>query len=114
VETLRTRLAETLAHLSDALRPLLETHPLPAEAPPVAARAVDRAALSDLVERWSRLLAESDAGTTEGLAREKELLHALFGGAAAFDGFASQVNAYDFEGALEALQRAAGAVGIEG
>jgi hypothetical protein len=103
-----------LADLSVALRPLLEMPAPLVEAPPVAASAVDRAALRDLVTRWSRLLSESDAGTTEGLAREKDLLHALFGGAEAFDGFASQVNGYDFEGALEALQRAAGAMGIEG
>jgi hypothetical protein len=66
------------------------------------------------VARWTRLLAENDAGSVDGLEQEGDLLHSLFGGAEAFAGFARRVNAYDFEGALEALRRAAGERGIEG
>ena len=65
-------------------------------------------------KRWARLLAECDAGTVDGLEREGDLLHALFGGAEAFAGFARQVKAYEFESALEALRRAAGEKGIGG
>ena len=41
-----------------------------------------------LVERWARLLAECDAGPSDGLEREGDELRALFGGAEAFAGFA--------------------------
>jgi two-component system sensor histidine kinase/response regulator len=116
VEALRTRLADALSRLSLALRPVLEAMaPSPeTAAPPSAASPADPAVLRPLVERWSRLLAECDAGTVDGLDREGDLLHALFGGAAAFAGFASQVKAYDFESALEALRRAASEKGIQG
>ena len=115
VEALRTRLAEALARLSSALRPVLEALAPPRGSPaPAAAPPADPAVLGPLVERWARLLAECDAGTIDDLEREGDLLHALFGGAEAFAGFARQVKAYDFESALEALRRAAGEKGIEG
>jgi two-component system sensor histidine kinase/response regulator len=116
VEALRTRLADALARLCSALGPVLEemTPPPETASPPSVAPRADLTVLGPLVERWSRLLAECDAGTVDGLEREGDLLHALFGGAAAFAGFASQVKAYDFESALEALRRAAGEKGIQG
>jgi hypothetical protein len=115
VEALRARLAEALDRLVTALRPVLDGDDRPAAAPPAGAAtpAADAATLKSLVERWSRLLAECDAGTIDGLEREGAPLHALFGDASAFAGFAKQVKGYDFEGALEALRRAAGAKGIE-
>ena len=86
----------------------------PAAPPPAAAApAADPIVLKDLVGRWARLLADSDAGTFVGVVREGGLLHALFG-AEALAGFARQVNAYDFDGALESLRRAAGEKGIGG
>jgi PAS domain S-box-containing protein len=121
LEALRGRLAEVLGRLSSALVPLLgvlapssETSPPSPPAPPAAPPTADLAVLKPLVARWARLLAESDADTVDGLEREGDLLHSLFGGAEAFAGFARRVNAYDFEGALEALRRAAGERGIEG
>ncbi len=116
VEALRTRLADALARLGSALRPVLEEMaPSPeAVSPPSVAPPADPAVLGPLVERWSRLLAECDAGAVDGLEREGDLLHALFGDAKAFAGFASQVRSYDFESALEALRRAAGEKGIGG
>ena len=116
VEALTTRLAEALARLSSALRPALEAMEPSPEASPSLAKAppADPAVLGPLVERWARLLEECDAGTVDRLEQEGDLLHALFGGAEAYAGFASRVKAYDFENALEALRRAAGEKGIEG
>jgi len=114
VEALRARLAEALGRLSSALRPLLGAADEGSAAPaPTAAPTADAATLKALVERWSRLLAECDAGTVDGLEREGRTLHALFGDASALAGFAKQVKGYDFEGALESLRRAAGAKGIQ-
>jgi two-component system sensor histidine kinase/response regulator len=116
VEASRTKLADALASLSAALRPLLDAFvPAPeAASRPAAAPAADASALRALSERWAKLLADCDAGTIDGLEREGDLLHALFGGADAFAGFAKQVKAYDFDGALDALRRAASAKGLEG
>jgi PAS domain S-box-containing protein len=113
VEALRARLAEALERLSSALRPLLGDDDDGGGGPASTATPADAATLRALVERWSRLLAECDAGTIDDLEREGGPLHALFGDAAAFAGFAKQVKGYDFDGALEALRRAAGAKGIE-
>jgi len=115
VEGLRARLAEAMTRLASALQPLL-----PPEVPPAQVRVADAAVPADpaaeqaLVERWARLLAECDARTIDDLEREGDPLHALFGDSLAFAGFARQVKAYDFEGALDALRRAAGAKGIGG
>jgi two-component system sensor histidine kinase/response regulator len=116
VETLRTQLAEALARLSSKLRPLLSNPaPPPAEAPArPAPPLLDPAALRPVVERWARLLAESDTASLDGLEREGDLLHALFGDAGALAAFTEQVKAYDFEGGLESLRRAAARKGIEG
>jgi HPt (histidine-containing phosphotransfer) domain-containing protein len=115
VETLRKRLADALARFSAALRPALDA--LAAEAAPErradAPSASDPAALRTLVKRWSRLLADCDASSLDDLDNESGPLRALFDGTAAFDGFAKQVKAYDFEGALEGLRRAASGKGIE-
>jgi PAS domain S-box-containing protein len=115
VEALRARLAEALDRLVTALRPVVDGDDGPAAASAAAdsPTPVDAATLKALVERWSRLLAECDAGTIDGLEQEGAPLHALFGDASAFAGFAKQVKGYDFEGALEALRRAARAKGIE-
>jgi two-component system sensor histidine kinase/response regulator len=115
VEASRTKLADALARLSAALRPVLDafvTAPEAASRP--AAAPADASALRALSERWAKLLADCDAGTIDDLEREGDLLHALFGGADAFAGFAKQVKAYDFDGALDALRRAASAKGLEG
>jgi two-component system, sensor histidine kinase and response regulator len=116
LEALRTSLADALARLSSVLRPALEAlaPSLQASLTPAVTPPADPSVLGPLVERWARLLAECDAGTVDGLEREGALLSALFGGSEAFAGFASQVKAYDFESALEALRRAAGEKGIEG
>jgi len=115
VETLRAQLAEALDRLSSALRPLLPSSTGAPEAapPPSSALPADPAVLREVVKRWTRLLAESDAGTGEGLEVEGEALRALFGGAEAFAAFAEQVKSYDFEAGLEALRRAAALKGIE-
>jgi hypothetical protein len=109
-------MAEALDRLVSALQPLLssaapstEASPLPSAAPPV-----DLAELRPVVERWARLLTECDAASLDDLERERDLLHALFGDAGTFAAFTRQVKAYDFEGGLESLRRAAAQKGIEG
>jgi CheY-like chemotaxis protein len=107
-ESHRLLLGEALGRLCSALRPLLaDSAPAPA-APPLAAPHLDPAALKPLVERWSRLLAECDAKTVDDLEREEAALRGLFGAPEAFARFARLVTAYDFDGALAALRRAAG------
>jgi two-component system, sensor histidine kinase and response regulator len=114
VEALRARLAEALDRLASALRSVLGDDDRTTAAPAsTVAPTADAATLKALVERWSRLLAECDAGTIDGLEREGGPLQALFGDASALAGFAKQVKGYDFEGALESLRRAAGAKGIQ-
>jgi PAS domain S-box-containing protein len=115
LEAMQARLAEALGRLSSALRPALEALAPPAVTPPppIAAPPADPAVLRPLVERWARQLADCDASTTDALEREGDLLRALFGSDEAFAGFARHVTAYDFEPALQALRRAAGALGIE-
>jgi two-component system, sensor histidine kinase and response regulator len=114
VEALRARLGEALDRLASVLRSALGDDDRTTAAPAsTVAPTADAATLKALVERWSRLLAECDAGTIDGLEREGGPLHALFGDAAALAGFAKQVKGYDFEGALESLRRAAGAKGIQ-
>ena len=73
---------------------------------------VEPAALKATAERWSRLLAECDAGTVDDLERDGPVLRALFGGAEPLARFTKLVTAYDFEGALAALRRAAGEKGL--
>jgi signal transduction histidine kinase/CheY-like chemotaxis protein/HAMP domain-containing protein len=107
VEPLRLRLAQELERVVAALRPLIAEEGGAATAAESAA--ADPEALKSLVERWSRLLAECDADSLDGLEREGPLLRSLFGSTPAFDGFKHKVNAYDFDGALEALRRAAAA-----
>jgi two-component system sensor histidine kinase/response regulator len=116
VETLRTQLAEALDRLSSKLGPLLSnSEPILAEAPArPAAPPADPAALRPVVERWARLLADCDAASLDGLEHDGDLLHALFGDAGTFAAFTKQVKAYDFEGGLESLRRAAARIGIEG
>jgi hypothetical protein len=79
-----------------------------------AATAIAPAELQALVGRWTRLLADCDAASLDDLDKESGSLRALFDGASAFDGFAQQVKAYDFDGALEGLRRAASDKGIQG
>ena len=73
---------------------------------------MEPAALKATAERWSRLLAECDAGSIDDLERDGPVLRALFGGAEPLARFAKLVTAYDFEGALAALRRAAGEKGL--
>jgi two-component system sensor histidine kinase/response regulator len=114
VEGLRAELGEALQLLSSALRPWL-AEAAPASEPVVASAApLDPAVLKEVVGRWTRLLAECDARTGDDLEREGDELRALFGGQDGFARFAKQVTAYDFDGALEALRRAAAEKGIEG
>ena len=115
VETLRKRLADALDRFSAALRPVLDAR-APQAAPERRAEKPtpsDPAALRTLVKRWSQLLADCDASSLDDLDKESGPLQALFDGMAAFDGFARQVKAYDFESALEGLRRAASGKGIE-
>jgi two-component system sensor histidine kinase/response regulator len=116
VETLRTQLAEALARLFSKLGPVLsgEAPPAAAAAGPLAAPPADPSVLRPVVARWARLLSECDAASLDGLEREGELLHALFGDASSLAAFTEQVRAYDFEGGLESLKRAAARQGIEG
>jgi two-component system sensor histidine kinase/response regulator len=114
VEALRTRLAESMDSLSSVLRPWLEAAAPSPAAPAAAAPApADPAALRGLGARWARLLQDCDAAAIDDLERDGALLQALFGDAEAHAGFARRVNAYDFEGAAEALREAAGNKGIE-
>jgi two-component system sensor histidine kinase/response regulator len=114
LERLRARLAEALDRLGAALRPML-AEPAPESpardgdgaAPAAPAPDADAPALHGVAERWSRLLEESDAASVAGLEREAPALRALLGGAEPFARFAELVSAYDFEGALAALRRAA-------
>jgi CheY-like chemotaxis protein/HPt (histidine-containing phosphotransfer) domain-containing protein len=115
VESLRARLGEALDRLASALRPWLraDAAPAPADAvPPEAAPAIDAPALKEVVERWARMLAECDAGTSQEIEREGHALRALFGGAEAFARFATLVNGYEFESALSALRTAASEKGV--
>jgi two-component system sensor histidine kinase/response regulator len=116
VEALRTRLGEALHRLSAGLRPaLLALEPVAKASPSAAAvPAADPARLRTVVERWTRLLAECDAASLDDLEREDDLLHALFGDAESFAAFTRQVRAYDFEGGLESLRRAAAGKGLGG
>jgi two-component system sensor histidine kinase/response regulator len=111
VEPMRAQLADAVGRLSSALRPWLAdgAGPTPAAAPTPT---VDRAKLAEVVKRWSRLLAECDAGTSDGLEREGDVLRALFGGDPGFARFARLVTAYEFDDALVALRQAAGQRGI--
>jgi two-component system, sensor histidine kinase and response regulator len=116
VETLRTQLAEALNLLFSKLGPFLSSlAPPPAEAAaPLAAPAADPTVLRPVVARWARLLSECDAASLDDLEREGDLLHALFGDAGTLAAFTKQVKAYDFEGGLESLRRAAARQGIGG
>jgi signal transduction histidine kinase/DNA-binding response OmpR family regulator len=113
LEPLRAQLADAMERLSAALRPWLADGGTraPASSAPAPA-AVDPAVLAEVVQRWSRLLAECDAGTSDGLDREGDALRALFGGEPGFARFARLVTAYDFEDALAALRQAADQRGI--
>ncbi len=116
VEDLRTRLAEALDRLVAALGPLLSSPAPSTDAPPLpsASPPADLAQLRPVVERWARLLADCDAASLDDLERERDVLYALFGEAGTFAAFTKQVKAYDFEGGLESLRRAAALRGIEG
>ena len=113
VESLRVQLGASLGSLCSALRPALaQTADAPVERAAAATVPVAPAALQAVVERWSRLLAECDARTVDDLEPDGAALGALLGGAAPLARFAGLVNAYDFEGALAALRRAAGEKGL--
>jgi two-component system sensor histidine kinase/response regulator len=111
VESLRVQLGEALGALSKALRPLLADAAVTpmTEAP---AAPLEPAALKATAERWSRLLAECDAGSIDDLERDGPVLRVLFGGAEPLARFNKLVTAYDFEGALAALRGAAGEKGL--
>jgi signal transduction histidine kinase/CheY-like chemotaxis protein/HPt (histidine-containing phosphotransfer) domain-containing protein len=114
VETLRARLGEALVRVSSALRPWLgEAAPAPAGTAILeAAPSVDASALRPIVERWSRLLAENDAGASRELASGERELRALFDEPAAFSRFADLVAGYEFESALKTLRQAAARKGL--
>jgi two-component system sensor histidine kinase/response regulator len=113
VESLRVQLGEALGALSKALQPLLaQAADSPVEEATAATAPVEPAALKATADRWSRLLAECDAGTVDDLERDGAVLRALFGGAPGLASFAKLVTAYDFEGALAALRRAAAEKGL--
>ena len=69
-------------------------------------------ALRPIVERWSRLLAENDAGASRELASGERELRALFDEPAAFSRFADLVAGYEFESALKTLRQAAARKGL--
>ncbi len=113
MESLRVRLGEALGALSTALRPLVaNAADTPVKEPTAATAPVDPAALKATAGRWSRLLAECDAGSIDDLERDGPVLRALFGSSEPLARFAKLVTAYDFEGALAALRRAAGEKGL--
>jgi CheY-like chemotaxis protein len=113
LEPLRAQLGEAIGALSAALRPLFAKAPdAPIAGDAVAGAPVEAAALAAAAVRWSRLLAECDARTVDDLEQDGPVLRALLGGAAPLARFAGLVNAYDFEGALDALRRAAGEKGL--
>jgi PAS domain S-box-containing protein len=116
IEALRSGMAEALDRLVSALQPLLSSSAPPDDGSllPSAPPPADLAQLRPVVERWARLLAECDAASLDDLERERDLLHALFGDAGTLATFTRQVKAYDFEGGLESLRRAAALMGIEG
>jgi hypothetical protein len=97
--------------LSSALRPWLADDGGGAPAASAGA-SVDAAELTDVVKRWSRLLADCDAAASDGLESEGGALRALFGGDTAFARFARLVTAYEFDDALAALRQAADRRGI--
>jgi two-component system sensor histidine kinase/response regulator len=107
VEPLRARLGEALGRLSSRLKRWLASLARPPPAPAADAAPVDPAALKPVVERWARLLEESDARTSDDLEQEGAALRALFGGEQAFARFARLVAGYDFDGALAARRTAA-------
>jgi PAS domain S-box-containing protein len=111
LEPLRSRLDEALTRLSTALRPWLADGNGATSAPPEEAPPIDAAALGAVVERWARLLAECDAGTSDELGREGPALRSLFG-EPGFARFSRLVTAYEFEDALAALRQAAGEKGL--
>ena len=114
VEALRNALASALERLSAALRPVLDAR-APAEEPPhrdAGPDAIEPVQLQALVQRWTRLLSDGDAASVDDLEKEGRSLRALFDDARAFDGFATRVKSYDFDGALEGLRRAASEKGI--
>jgi two-component system sensor histidine kinase/response regulator len=110
LDLLQERLETTLGALVTALRASLPAEES-AEAPPPAPAPLDPQALRALVERWRRLLADCDAAAGDELARESDGLRGLLG-APAFPGFAKRVGAYDFDGALAALDAAAREKGL--
>ena len=111
VEPMRTQLADALGRLSSALRPWLADDGGSAPAASSGA-SVDAAELTDVVKRWSRLLADCDAAASDGLESEGGALRLLFGGDTAFARFARLVTAYEFDDALAALRQAADQRGI--
>jgi two-component system sensor histidine kinase/response regulator len=115
LESLRRTLGDALGRLAAALGPVLDARAAEAapDPRPDAPAAIEPAVLGELVKRWSRLLADCDASSLDGLEAESGALRALFDGTAAYDGFARQVKAYDFESALAELRRAASGKGIE-
>jgi HPt (histidine-containing phosphotransfer) domain-containing protein len=111
LEPLRAELGRALERLAVGLRPWLGPEAKTA-ALPEAAGALDAATAKGLVERWSRLLAECDAGTSDGVETEASVLRGLFGDDESFRRFRDQVTSYEFEEALEALRRAAHQKGL--
>ena len=111
LEPLRSELGEAISSLAAALRPVLADggRSAPASAP---LPTVEPAVLTEMVGRWSKLLAECDAGTSDGLEREGDALRALFGGEPGFARFARLVTGYEFDEALAALRQAAGERGV--
>jgi hypothetical protein len=112
LEPLLAKLGDALGSLSAGLGPWLGEPSTPEAAALEDGPPPDPATLKALVERWCRLLAECDAGTSDGLAQEGPALRALFGPGPAFARFKEQVASYEFEKALAALRHAAHEKGL--
>jgi two-component system sensor histidine kinase/response regulator len=109
VEDLRVKLATILAGLTAAVKPLLQvTAPTPLTAP---APAVDPEQLKSAVDLMAKFLADSDAAAVDFLGSAGPILGSLFA-REDFVRFERSITSYDFQSALDDLNRATQGKGL--